>query len=225
MPMLSGASTGAFGSGTRHTHIFKINPGALVSTDSSNWTTQGSKKYWNAAGDPLGTGPNGKSYLTLDMVCYQCHTQKEMSYEQLQQAAQTIHREGPADITVNGQDGLQTVAKGKPVAVGVSIVLPTAESSNAADIYVIAQGPKGYTSFTSSTKKGKTTTKWVSGIKPWYSNYKLPNGQLSPTTVLTTSTLAAGEYTYWMVVNMSDGTQYAPSVPVLVNTTTTAKPK
>ena len=42
MPMLSGASAGTFGSGTRHTHIFKINPGALVSTDSSNWTMQAS---------------------------------------------------------------------------------------------------------------------------------------------------------------------------------------
>jgi hypothetical protein len=40
---------------------------------------------------------------------------------------------------------------------------------------------------------------------------------MSSTTVLTTKTLAPGEYTYWFCVYPADGSQYAPSVPVLVN--------
>ena len=178
------------------------------------------QKYWNASGDPLATGPTGKSYLTLDMVCYQCHTQKEMSYAQLQQAAQTIHREGLADITVNGQDGLQTVAAGEPVTVSVSI-LAGSEKGSLSNLYVIAQGPKGYTSLTSSTKKGKTTTKWATGVKPWYTQVALAD--MPATTVLTTTTLKAGEYNYWFIVQTADGSQFAPNVPVLVTAATKGK--
>jgi hypothetical protein len=212
MPERSGASTGKPNTGTRRTHIFLINPSALQASDPSNWTTQNSDTgkattYWNQ------TAKDGTSYLTLDMVCYNCHTKAEMSFAQLQTAAQTIHRAGLADITVNGQDGLQTVKKGQTVTVSVSIVAG-AEAGKSSDIYVIAQGPKGYTSLVPVSKKS-TATKWVSGVKPWYTKHALAD--MSSTTVLTTKTLAPGEYTYWFCVYPADGSQYAPSVPVLVN--------
>ena len=205
MPEISGASAGKPHSGTRRTHIFKINPNAPAAADPSNWTQQlvsssgtATKIYWNP------TDPAGQAFLTLDMVCTQCHS--NMTLAQMSSAAQTIHRQGAADVTVNGQDGLQTIAKGGSVTVSVSLIAG-AEAGVSSNVYVVQQGPKGYSSY--------VTGKWVTGLKPWYS--KWPQADIPPTTVLTTTTLA-GAYTYWMAVQGSDGTQSLADVPVFVKT-------
>jgi hypothetical protein len=181
--------------GHRATHLFRINSTALAAKD--NVTVAGANKYWNS------TDLNGDSFLTLDMVCTNCHT--NMSMEQMAKAAKAVHRQpGLVDMTVNGSDGLQIVKKTVPVSVDFS-VLADAKAGVKADWWVICQGPKGWSSW-----DGK---KWKAGLRPWRKGVALAD---VPKQNVLNSKLSPGYYTYWISIAPSGGSTTFDGVPVYV---------
>ena len=191
--------------GERHTHLFRINTAPLAA--ANNWKTEKNDsnkdtKYWMNFD---GTTGEGDSFLTIDLVCANCH--QNMSLDQMAKAGKYIHRQpGLVDLTVNGGDMLQTVNKTKPVDVSFSLY-PEVEGKigQKADIWVMCQGPRGWTSW-----DGKA---WKSGMKAWQKNTALAD----ITKRVVNGKLSVGSYTYWVQVFGKDGSQYMDSVPVYVS--------
>ena len=150
-----------------------------------------------------GTTGEGDSFLTLDLVCGNCHS--NMTMQQLANAAKFIHREpGLVDVTVNGADKLPAVNARTNISVNFSIHAGD-KAGQVADWFVLAQGPKGWSSWDGS--------KWKSGIRAWRKKVKLVD--VSSQNVLK-GKLAKGAYTYWVKIDLTDGSEYYDSAPVYV---------
>jgi hypothetical protein len=192
--------------GTRAAHIFKINATPLAA--SANVITQKSTSgtptvYWkNSDGT---TSPNGTSFLTLDLVCTQCHG-KMMTLAQMSNAAKYIHIP-PAmiSLTANGSGSLIIVKRTTPVSVNFSLK-PGPKAGMKASFWVMCQGPKGLTSW-----NGK---KWVPGQVPWFRSATMVN--LPNVNVLRGTLPLQGSYTYWVAIYPTDGSSNVATVPVLV---------
>lgn len=192
--------------GTRTAHLFKINPSPLAA--KANVVTQNSTSgkptvYWkNQDGT---TSPNGLSFMTLDLVCTQCHGTM-MTLAQMSNAAKFIHVP-PAMVTVtaNGSASVITVRRTTPVSVNFSIN-PGPKAGMNARIWVMSQGPKGLTSW-----NGK---RWVRGQVPWKTS--TPLAKLSNVNVLMGTLPVAGQYTYWVAVYPTDGSSNIATEPIFV---------
>jgi len=192
--------------GTRTAHLFKINSAPLAAKNNvitQNNTSGKPTVYWmNADGT---TSPSGLSFLTLDLVCTQCHGSM-MTLQQMSNAAQYIHRPpGMIDLTANGSESLTIIKKNTPLTVAFSVYAGT-EAGSAATWWVMCQGPKGWMSW-----NGKT---WVKGQLPWRKGVAVTN--VTNQVVLSGTQSLPGTYTYWVAIYPSDGTSNVATVPVLV---------
>lgn len=209
MPHKSGGSASPTNSsvaagphGHRATHIFKINATNLTAAQN---VTAG---YWKSPGpdptDPTQTidwALDGDAFLTLDMVCADCH--ELMTIDQMAGYAKLIHRQpGLVDVAVNQRDTLQVVGKNSQVSVDFSI--DAGGKTDKAVWWVICQGPKGWSSW-----NGK---KWVNGLRPWKKGKPLQNVEQN----VLKAKLPPGNYTYWVCIYPTDGSEHFDSVPVLV---------
>ena len=148
--------------GHRATHLWRINTAAVrkdgvTPNDSVNnlkeeLSDSGAKtKYWMNYDETTGAGD---SFITLDMACARCH--QNMTLQQMSTYSSKIDRVGLADLTVNGQDGLQIVKKGQQVSVDFSVEAGD-QKGLLAEWWVLSQGPKGWSYWNG--------TKWVKGIR------------------------------------------------------------
>jgi hypothetical protein len=155
--------------------------------------------------------------------------------DQLAAEAVMIHRAGGmADLTINGDDSPQFVSISANDSVSINFsVAGGSLAGTPADVYVLRQGPTGWSSYqavtkttgSGKTKKTTTTNEWVSGTAPWISPTAVGTALLpatpSETNVLNVTlpsktgvaALPAGMYIYWVRV-----------VP-MVNTSKTSVPK
>lgn len=175
-------------------HVWRISTDPIAAADNT-YPADG-KTWWNE-------DANGESFLTLDMVCTECH--ENMTLEQMANGAKTIHRTTELlDLTVNGDDRLQVLKTTDVVSVAFSVDAGEREGMKA-DWWVMVQGPRGWSSW-----DGK---KWKSGLRAWRKQVALAD--VPEQRVLTTK-LAAGHYTYWVGIYPTDGSQNIVSVPVYV---------
>lgn len=188
--------------GGRMTHLFKINPTSLKASDNMSnelttpWATT-KANYWKS------TDLNGDSFLTLDMVCTDCHN--NMTMDQMAQYAQSIHRKpGLIDLTVNNDETLQFVQRADRVSVDFSVAAGKKAGKNAT-IYVLCQGPKGWQSW-----NGRT---WKPGYVAWRKNVKLAD---IPVTNVQNGRLKPGFYNYVISIDLKDGSRNVDTVPVWV---------
>jgi Cytochrome c554 and c-prime/Doubled CXXCH motif (Paired_CXXCH_1) len=190
--------------GTRAAHLFRINPGPVSMMDNVVVQANDSGKagaFW--ANSDGSTSSNGNSFLTLDLVCTQCHG--NMDIQRMSNAAQFIHRAfGMIDLTVNGSESVTTVKSTKPVVVNFAVV-PGSKAGLKANWYVLYHGPKGWMSW-----NGK---KWVAGQIPWRKNSALTT---LPSTNVMASKLPVGKYTFWVNINPTDGSHNVGSVSLSV---------
>jgi hypothetical protein len=188
MPHKSGGVAGE-SHGHRRTQRFRINATTLKAADN----VEGG--YWKS------TDLNGDSFLTLDMVCADCHA--NMSIEHMANYAKSIHRQPRlVDLTVNAGDALQVLRKNDPLRVDFSIEAGD-KNGMKAEWWVICQRPKGWSSW-----NGK---KWVAGLRPWRKNAPLTD---VPEQNVLKAWAQPGHYTYWICVYLADGSEYFDSVPV-----------
>ncbi len=192
-------------SGTRTAHLFKINPTPLAA--ASNVITQESSSgkpttYWmNQDGT---TSPNGLSFLTLDLVCTQCHSNQTL--QEMSSFAPFIHRAfGMIDLTVNGSDSAIVVNKNQKVTVKFSVVPTATYQGMPANWFVMAQEPTGWSSW-----DGK---RWVRGQHPLYLKNPLTT---VPTQTVMNEKLKPGNYTFWVCLYPSDGSQDIGTVSLVV---------
>lgn len=204
--------------GYEPSHLFRINPTALKAADNFTAETVMSGTppaptttyYWKSPGpdpnDPNTTIPwarDGDSFLTLDMVCADCHA--NMTIAQMASYAKAIHRQpGLVDLTVNNSDALQVVKKADQVSVDFSIEAGD-KNGMKAEWWVVCQGPKGWSSW-----NGK---KWVPGFKAWRKGVALAD---VPQQNVLKSKLPPGHYTYWISIDPTDGSENFDSVPLYV---------
>ena len=196
--------------GHRRTHIFKINSAAVradngqPNTEPNNWLAQkndsnANGRYWM---NYDGTTGAGETFITLDMVCKECH--ENMSLDQMSSYAKYIHREpGLVDVTANGVDKL-LVAK-PTTTVGVQYtVYPDERVGMSSEMWVLSQGPKGWTYWNGSA--------WKRGMKAW------KTAPLKEETVkLPKVRLAKGGYSYWVEAFPADGSEEVDTVSVYVS--------
>ena len=150
-----------------------------------------------------GTTGAGDTFLTVDMVCADCH--QNMTQAQMARYAKYVHRQpGLVDLTVNGSDSQVSVTKNQYVSVNFA-TFPDDRTGMAADWYVLSQGPTGWKYF-----DGK---KWKSGYKVWKKKAALSEmaAQVQYSKLTTT-----GSYTYWVQIYPTDGSEHVDSVPVYV---------
>jgi hypothetical protein len=98
------------------------------------------------------------------------------------------------------------VAKNAQVSVDFSIECGDEYKGMKAQWFVLCQGPKGWSSW-----NGK---KWVAGFKAWRKGVALAD--VPEQNVLKTTKLAPGNYTYWLCIYPTDGSEHYDSVPLLV---------
>jgi uncharacterized protein (DUF983 family) len=166
--------------------------------------TQPISREQNNAGGFWNQDPDGKAWITLDYACKQCHP--NLTLEQAADYAKYIHRiTEMLDLTINGDDELQSVNKGAPVKVDFS-VKAGAKEGMMAEWWVLCQGPKGWTSW-----NGK---KWVPGIRAWRKS--APLADVPNQNVLNSTRLATGYYTYWLGIYPTDESENVVSVPLYV---------
>jgi len=191
MPLTSAAGGGA-------THLFRINPTALAAAD--NTFQEDGKTWWNVDG-------NGESFLTLDLACGGCH--EGMSVENMARYAPLIHRPpGLVDVTANGDDKTVTVKRNLDVvSIDFSVYADVKPKGMKADWWVMCQGPLGWSSWNG--------TKWVAGKRAWLKNSPLVD--VSAKNVLRSRLSTAGNYTYWVCVYPTDGSQNVDTISVVVN--------
>lgn len=186
--------------GALTTHLFKITTQPLTADENVHDAINSSGSHYLE----LNTDANGDSFLTLDLVCVNCHS--NMSMEQLSKGAKGVHRQpGLVDLTVNGFDLMRVVKTTDKVAVKFSVDCED-QKGKKATWYVLCQGPRGWTYW-----DGKA---WKTGNKPWRKGIALAN--IAGQTVLNGKLTTKGFYTYWVSITASDGKQYVDSVPVLV---------
>jgi hypothetical protein len=189
MPLASAKGKGA-------THLFRINPTALAATDNT-YQADG-KTWWNM-------DQNGDSSLTLDLACGTCH--EGMSVEAMARFALSIHRPpGLVDLTVNGGDKVAVVKKTDVVSIDFSLYAELKPKGMKADWWVMCQGPRGWSSWNG--------TKWVAGKRAWLK--KSPLVDVPTKNVLKSKLTVAGNYTYWVCIYPTDGSQNIDSVSVVV---------
>jgi len=190
MPLVSAAGAGA-------THLFRINPAALAAADNTYSTSDG-KTWWNV-------DQNGDSFLTLDLACGTCH--ESMSVQEMARFAPTIHRPpGLVDLTVNGGDKVAVVKRTDVVSVDFSLYADVKPKGMKADWWVMCQGPYGWSSWNG--------TKWVAGKRAWLKNSPLVD--VPTKNVLKSKLSVLGNYTYWVCIYPTDGSQNIDSASVLV---------
>jgi hypothetical protein len=187
--------------GSGASHLFRITTTNLAAKDNTHRDSDsGTKDWWNVDG-------NGDAFLTLDLVCTKCHN--NMTLDQMAKFSKTIHREpNLIDLTVNGRDTLQTVKKTDVVSVDFSVDSSMVEGSKgkAADWWVLRQTTKGW-----SYWNGKA---WKSGMRAWRKNVAIADVDKQN---VFRSKLTPGQYTFWVEILPSDGSEeYADSVPVYV---------
>ena len=177
-------------------HVFRISTDPIAAADNATYDEVAKKWWWNKNQD-------GNSFLTLDMVCAECH--ESMTLEQMSKAAKTIHRTTEMlDLTVNGDDRLQVLKNTDVVSVAFSVECGDKEGVKA-DWWVICQGPRGWTYW-----DGK---KWKRGLRPWRKQVALADVPDKP---VFTSRLNPGYYTYWVGLDLADGSENFVSVPLSV---------
>jgi hypothetical protein len=207
-------------SGSGATHLFRISTSATdalhntsftnpnpvlgvdyVLTDSKKPDSETNRSYW------WNVDQDGNSSLTLDLVCANCHA--NMTLDQMAESARCIHRMSALiDLSVNGDDGLQTVKKTAKVKVDFSIEAGDMEGKTA-ELWVISQGPKGWSSW--DMKKNT----WKAGLRPSNKAYTLPKAY---TQNVWNKTLSPGSYTYWVCIYPAGSTdEYVVNVPVYVS--------
>jgi hypothetical protein len=201
--------------GHRRTHIFKINSAAvradngLPNTTANNFVKQlndGSAtsaptltNYWMNFD---GTTGAGETFITLDMVCKECH--ENMTLDQMSSYAKFIHREpGLVDVTANGVDKL-LVAK-PTTTIGVQYTIyPDERVGMPSEMWVLSQGPKGWSYWNGSA--------WKRGMKVW------KTAPLKEETVkLPKVRLAKGGYSYWVEAFPADGSEEVDTVSIYVS--------
>jgi hypothetical protein len=199
--------------GEGFTHLFKINPDVVHAADNvsrelstpwmANWpdAKKTYNNYWKS------TDRDGDSFLTCDLVCTTCHS--NMTAEKMAEFAKGIHRQpGVVDVTANNGDTLQRVKKGAEVSVNFSIEAGEA-AGKTADLWVICQGPKGWSYWHEKTKT------WKLGLKATKRIQSLAD--TPEQNVLKTTRSAPGQYTYWVMVTLTTSDdEYVDSVPVYV---------
>jgi hypothetical protein len=213
--------------GHRATHIWRINAapfrsdGVTLNDEEHNGKTElndsnANANFWmNSDGTTGSSLERGKAetFLTLDMVCMDCHKNEPgkavgMSWLQLAKAAKYIHRQpGVVDLTINGSDNLQVVKRTTRISVDFDVAPDEAAGAagQAADWYVLQQKPKGWSYWNG--------TAWKTGLKRWRS---APVQKISKN-VLNAPLTTAGNYTFWVQLDIPNGAEYADSVPVYVS--------
>jgi predicted CXXCH cytochrome family protein len=189
--------------GSRTAHLFRINGKPVPSISNIEPAFDPTKKqtyYWlNEDGT---TAPDGDSFLTLDMVCTQCH--QNMSVQNMADVAPFIHRaNGMTYLQVNWQTGPVKIHHTQKAIVAFSI-LAGKHKGVAANCFVLSYGPKGWSSWT-----GK---KWVAGQHPWKSHVSLSD---VPNTIAFDSKLPPGSYTFYVRVHTA-AQDYNSFVPLKV---------
>jgi hypothetical protein len=155
------------------------------------------RTYWLPTEDGAGAS------MTMDLACTGCHT--NMTVAQMAEVAKGIHRQpGMVDLVVNNEDTLQRVSKNDQVSVNFSIECGEKYGMKA-QWWVICQGPKGWSSW-----NGK---KWVAGLRPWRKGVALAD---LPEQNVLKAKLPPGYYSYWVVIEPTDGSEYSDGVPVFV---------
>ncbi len=185
-------------------------PGTYVLTNSKLPDTATNRTYfWNV------DAATGNSYLTLDLACANtCHADdflnadKTLNMLQLSRAAKGIHREPKVvDVTVNGSDGPLTFTQGTKVSVDFSVQVDAQDgvtAGGAAKWYVVGITPNGMKSWNAKKSFVKANGKpyQTTGLVDILSQNVLTSNKLSP-----------GYYTYWVEIDMADGSaQYYDSV-------------
>jgi hypothetical protein len=190
MPLASAAGAGA-------THLFRINPTALAAAD--NTYQEDGKTWWNV-------DQNGNSFLTLDLACGGCH--QGMPVENMARYAPLIHRPpGLVEVTVNGGDKTVTVKRNVDVvSIDFSVFADAKPKGMKADWWVMCQGPLGWQSWDG--------TRWWYGKRAWLKNS--PIVDVSNKNVLKSKLTIAGNYTYWVCIYPTDGSQNIDTVSVVV---------
>lgn len=180
--------------GNRANHLVRIGATPLAAGDNTYQADGGT--WWN-------TDANGNSFLTLDLVCGNCHT--DMTLSQMASYAKRIHHQSTyLDLWVDGSDGLQQVKKTQMVSVDFS-VRANEKRGTLTDWWVLRRGVTGWSSW-----NGK---KWVRGMKPWRKKFGLVD---VPNQNVLNSKLPPGHYTFWVILNFADGTDEVAAVPLQV---------
>lgn len=197
--------------GERMSHIFTINSAATrpeggANDASHNWkeepndTTGALTKYWM---NTDGTTGAGDTFLTLDQVCAKCHP--KMTLDEMSNFAKFIHRDpGLVDLSINGVDSLLVAKTTTDINVRLSFYPEDAQVGMSAEMWLLAQGPKGWTYWNG--------TAWKKGMKAWKTG-PMPTRSTRPAAFK----LAKGAYSYWAEVFPADGSEDVDTVSVYIS--------
>ncbi len=185
-------------------HIFRITTQPIAAAD--NVYVEDDKTYWNV-------DTNGNAFLTLDLVCLECHKEGgeafPLTLEEAAEEAAQIHvpAELTVDIKVNEEDDLLLATTADNISIDVS-VQPGASDGVAADWWMVTNTVWGWYYW------DPFTGNWFPGFYP--SLVDFPVFEVNDYN-LYNSTLPAGYYTMWFAVFADDGAWDVDVVPTYVS--------